>query len=195
MQPLLPVAVVWAGLSVLHVGDSHVASGLTAGLRAHFAAEGARYRSDYWVSASTARWAYSDRLRALFRRHRPDVVILTLGSNEARYPNRNRYGEHMTRLLRRIGDRTCYWIGPPTYDRFDVGRIVEWQREFAGRCRYFDSRGIDAPRGHTRLHFTREGGLAWADAIWAWMNSASGENGEGGVQLSAATPRARPILQ
>jgi hypothetical protein len=189
MQALLSAAMVWTGLTVVHFGDSHVAAGLTAGLREHFQAQGARYYSDYWVSSSTVRWAYSDRLPDMLRRRRPDIVIVTLGSNEAMYPNLERYGDYMEKLIRRIGDRRCYWIGPPRYDRFDVSRIVEAQKAHVGRCRYFDSRGIDAPRGHTRLHFTREGGLVWAEAIWQWMNGVDPASDSADPPVVASIPQ------
>lgn len=194
---LLPVALAWSGMSVLHLGDSHVASGLTAGLRERLRARGARYHSDYWVSASTARWAYSSRLTELMWRWRPDAVIVTLGSNEAHYPNAARYASHMQRLIARFRDRPCYWIGPPRYEHIRVDRMVEWQSANAGRCAYFDSRGIEAPRGHTRLHFTREGGLVWADAVWKWMNGEAEPPppGDPAASISAVSPLRRRNLQ
>jgi len=195
---LLPLALAWSGTTVVHFGDSHVASGLTSGLREHFRAQGARYYSDYWVSSSTPRWAYSERLADMLRRRHPDVVIVTLGSNEAYMPNPVGYARHMRRLVARLqtvglrdARRSCFWIGPPRYEHLNVDRIVAVQQQNATPCRYFDSRAIDAPRGHTRLHFTREGGVQWADAIWNWMNEAGEVPGE----IHAASPPVAAIPQ
>jgi hypothetical protein len=160
-------AIVWAGLTVLHFGDSQVAGGLTAGLKKDVEAEGGRYVSNTWVSSSTRSWLYSRRLPDLLRQHQPGVVIVTLGSNEQLYPNLDQYGELVRRLVHRLAGRKCFLIGPP---RWRVSRIDEVQRANASPCPWFDSRALDAPRGgRMRAHFTFAGGEMWAHAIWSWM--------------------------
>ena len=160
-------AIVWAGLTVLHFGDSQVAGGLTSGLKEHIEAEGGHYVSNAWVSSSTRSWLMSPRLPGLLRQHRPDVVIVTLGSNEQMVPNLEHYGEMVRQLVHRLAGRRCFLIGPP---RWRVSRVDDVQRDNADPCPWFDSRPIDAPRGgRMRAHFTFEGGRTWARAIWEWM--------------------------
>ncbi len=160
-------AIVWAGLSVLHFGDSQVSGGLTATLEEHIEAEGGQYVSNTWVSSSTRSWLVSRRLPELLHRHDPEVVIVTLGSNEQLTPNLEQYGDFVHKLVRRLAGRRCYFIGPP---RWRVSRIDDIQRDKAVPCRWFDSRPIDAPRGgRMRAHFTFQGGAQWANAIWEWM--------------------------
>src|SRR6185503_17237769 len=115
----------------------------------------------------TRSWLASRRLPDLLRRHNPDVVIITLGSNEQLYPNLEQYAEHVQKLVHKLAGRRCYFIGPP---RWRVSRIDEVQRTAAAPCPWFDSRPIDAPRGgRMRAHFTLQGGHQWANAIWEWM--------------------------
>jgi hypothetical protein len=162
-------AMVWAGLSVLHFGDSQVSGGLTAGLEEHIVASGGTYASSTWVSSSTRSCLLSRRLPDLLRRHDPDVVIITLGSNEQLYPNLEQYGDDVRKLVKRLAGRRCYFIGPP---RWRVSRIDDVQRATSAPCPWFDSRVIDAPRGgRMRAHFTLQGGHQWANAVWEWMQS------------------------
>ncbi|MBI2897144.1 MAG: SGNH/GDSL hydrolase family protein [Deltaproteobacteria bacterium] len=162
-------AIVWAGLTVLHVGDSQVSGGLTAGLRSRIHAEGGHYVASTWVSSSVRQWLVSRRLGDLLRQHQPDVVMITLGSNEQLYPNLDQYGEHVRRLVRRFAGRRCFMIGPP---RWRVSRVDDVQAANSAPCPWFDSRPIEAPRGgRMRAHFTYDGGELWARAIWDWMNA------------------------
>jgi lysophospholipase L1-like esterase len=162
-------AIVWTGLTVLHFGDSQVAGGLTAGLRQRVEAEGGHYVSSTWVSSSIRLWLASRRLTDLLRQHDPDVVIVTLGSNEQMYPNLELYGETVRKMVRRLAGRRCFMIGPP---RWHVSRVDDVQAANAAPCPWFDSRPIEAPRGgRMHLHFTFEGGQIWARAIWDWMRA------------------------
>jgi len=160
-------AIVWAGLTVLHIGDSQVSGGLTAGLKTRIEGEGGHYVSSGWVSSSTRSWLLSRRLPELLHRHDPQVVIVTLGSNEQLTPNLEQYGQWFHHLVGRLAGRRCFAIGPP---RWRVSRVDDVQRATAAPCPWFDSRPIDAPRGgRMRAHFTFEGGEMWAAAIWDWM--------------------------
>jgi hypothetical protein len=160
-------AIVWAGLSVLHFGDSQVSGGLTAGLKSSIESQGGRYVASTWVSSSTRSWLSSRRLPDLLQRTNPDVVIITLGSNEQLYPNLEQYGGLVKALVHRLAGRRCFYIGPP---RWRVSRVDDVQRASADPCPWFDSRTIEAPRGgRMRAHFTFEGGKMWAAAVWDWM--------------------------
>ncbi|MBW2523397.1 MAG: hypothetical protein JRI23_04455 [Deltaproteobacteria bacterium] len=97
-------------------------------------------------------------------------MIITLGTNALQHRRPDRYARWVRALVKQVGPRSCYWIGPPP--------LLEDRRGFNGMlsestrpCRYFDSRVIGAPpRADGKFHLTRSEGLAWARLIWRWMN-------------------------
>jgi hypothetical protein len=168
--PDATVEVTWAGLSVLHIGDSLVAGGLEFHLGARVRAAGGRYRSDGWVSSNAPKWLGSDRLPQLLRDNAPDIVLVTLGANEYEVPAPEEYLSWWERLAERLGHRRCFWIGPPRLPGVDA--FVELAAKHTGPCPFFDSRSVAVPdTGRARDHFTREGAVGWADAIWTWLGT------------------------
>jgi hypothetical protein len=168
--PDATVEVTWAGLSVLHIGDSLVAGGLEFHLGARVREAGGRYRSDGWVSSNAPKWLGSDRLPQLLRDNAPDIVLVTLGANEFEVPQPEEYLSWWERLAQRIGHRRCFWIGPPRLPGVDA--FVELAAKHTGPCPFFDSREVAVPdTGRERDHFTREGALGWSDAIWEWLGT------------------------
>jgi acyl-CoA thioesterase-1 len=160
------------GKTVLHIGDSMVggAGGLTKALEARFAAEGAKVVREYKVSESIVSFDRSPRLAELARRHEPDIVVLTLGTNDALVPHPEAYAANVRNIVKRISTRECYWIGPPLW-KPDTG-IVAVLRENVAPCRFFDSSKLDLQRRSDGIHPTDKGGADWAAAFWAWLPGA-----------------------
>jgi hypothetical protein len=170
VDEVYPLPIDWRGLRVLHIGDSHVSRGLTAGLREQLLAAGARYEAACWVGSRSRSWVQSGRLDRLLREHRPEAVIVTLGTNAIRHPRPRKlaYWDHA--LVTRIGSRRCFWLGPPSLidDRHGLNPAL---MESTTPCRYFETRLLDfPPREDKRFHLTRAQGLIWAAAAWVWMN-------------------------
>lgn len=159
------------GKTVLHVGDSMVGGdrGLTRALEARFDKTGARFVRDYKVSESIVTFDKSTRLRDLLAKHRPDIVIVTLGANDVFVPYPQTMAANVQNIVKRIGSRECYWIGPPTW-KPDTG-IVSVIRENAAPCRFFDSSNLKLQRAGDGIHPTDRGGADWAERFWAYFRA------------------------
>jgi acyl-CoA thioesterase-1 len=164
---------------VLHVGDSMVGGrgGLTKALGARFRELGASVRSDSWDRVGIERYARDQRLGTLVRETEPDLVIVTLGTNDVFVPHPEALAAHVKSIVRTIGAtpltgdggrrRACYWLGPPTW-KGDTG-IVQVIRESCAPCVFFDSSHLTLERVHDGIHLTDAGGEAWAQAFWAFF--------------------------
>jgi lysophospholipase L1-like esterase len=162
------------GKIVLHAGDSTVGGegGLTLALRARFTELGVKkFHSDTWVSTSLISFAGEPRFARVLARTTPDVVILTLGTNDVHVPAPESLAPKVRAIVKRIGARECYWMGPLFIKKKDTG-IVAMLRENVKPCVFFDSSELDIPRTTDRIHPTKAGGEAWASAFWNAMEQA-----------------------
>jgi lysophospholipase L1-like esterase len=161
-----------AGKTVLHVGDSMVGGlgGLTKSLEARFTAEGATMIHDHKVSESIVSFDKSSRLQDLLTRHEPDIVIITLGTNDALVPHPQAYAQNVRNIAKRVSARECYWIGPPLWKK-DTGGIVAVLRENVAPCRFFDSSKLDIKRQSDGVHPTGSGGAEWAGHFWRYLKA------------------------
>jgi hypothetical protein len=170
VDEVYPPAISWSGKRVLHIGDSHVSAGLVHGLRKRIRTEGARYKPINWVGSRSKSWIVSGRLKRLLRKHAPHVVIVTLGTNAMKERRPERHAPWVRNMVRMIGPRHCFWLGPPPLikDRFGYNSMVE---AACKPCRYFDTRTLDFPRRKDgKFHLSRRQGHTWADQVWMWMN-------------------------
>lgn len=164
-----------AGKKVLHVGDSMVggAFGLTRALEAKLSTEGAKLVRYTKVSESLASFDKTPTLKDLLRTHEPDIVVITLGANDANVPHPEAYARHVDNIVRRVGARECWWIGPPSIKNVpgpgpsgaDMG-IVAVIRDHAGACRFFDSSTLELERTSDGIHPNDRAAAKWADAFW-----------------------------
>jgi lysophospholipase L1-like esterase len=152
---------------VLQTGDSMVGGGLAKALATRFRQDGAAFVHDTWEAASLIAFDNTSHLSDLLEKYDPDLVILTLGSNDVFTPHPEQLAKHIESIARRVGGRTCYWIGPPLWkgDRGLVGVI----REHAAPCRFFDSTGLEIPRAGDGVHPTDHGGELWARQFWSFF--------------------------
>jgi acyl-CoA thioesterase-1 len=158
-----------SGKTVLHVGDSMVGGewGLTRALHDKFDKEGAKFVRDYKVSESIVSFDKSSKLKELLAKHKPDIVILTLGTNDVFVPYPAALAPNVQNIVKRMGSRECYWMGPPLW-KPDTG-IVGVIRDNAAPCTFFDASNLKLARGHDGIHPTDKGGSDWADSFWAFM--------------------------
>jgi lysophospholipase L1-like esterase len=154
------------GKKVLHVGDSMVGGtgGLTKALEAKLKDEGATVVRHTKVSESLTSFDKGPTLRDLLRTHEPDIVLITLGANDALVPHPEVFARSIQNIVRRVGDRECWWIGPPMWTA-DTG-IVRVLRENMASCHFFDSSPLTLDRASDGIHPTDKGGAVWADAFW-----------------------------
>jgi acyl-CoA thioesterase-1 len=157
------------GKVVFHAGDSMVGgeAGLNRALRTHFKELGAKYASDTVVSASVVNFNHGTRFLRGVQRTRPDIVIVTLGANDVFVPSPAMFAAHIRGIVKKIGDRECYWISPPTWKK-DTG-IVDVIKDNCAPCKFFDSRGLEVARAGDHIHPTDKGGAYWASQFWEFF--------------------------
>lgn len=162
-----------AGKTVLHVGDSMVGGslGLTKALEARFTAEGSKFVRDYKVSESIVSYDKSSKLKELLAKHNPDIVIITLGTNDVFVPYPAAMAGNVKNIASRVGTRECYWLGPPTW-KPDTG-IVQVLKDNVAPCRFYDASNLKLQRAGDGIHPTDRGGADWATSFWAFFRPGS----------------------
>jgi lysophospholipase L1-like esterase len=175
-----------SGKKVLHVGDSMVGGtwGLTRAFEAKLLAEGARIVRHTKVSESLTSFDKSPTLKDLLRTHEPDIVVITLGANDALVPHPEVFAHSIQSIVRRVGDRECWWMGPPMPKddaktspqrprASDASGIVAVLKDNVAPCRFFDATTLDLERASDGIHPSDRGGAKWADAFWEAFESPS----------------------
>lgn len=168
-EAALPLPRDLKGKTVLHAGDSMVGGngGLAKALGHYFTSEGARFVRDAEVAVSIRKYSQAPRFRRLLDHYKPDIVILTLGANDVFLPYPEYFGGYVESIVKTVGARECYWVGPPTW-KPDTG-IVAVIRAHAGSCKFFDSSSLDIARAKDRIHPNDEGGATWAEHFLAFF--------------------------
>lgn len=148
---------------VLHIGDSMVPL-VGNYLRQVFRKDGRRYEIVSIPSSSTLSWARENRLRDAMYRYDPEVVIISLGSNELFDPNPERRAPSIRQIVAETRGRPCLWIGPPAWKK-DKGFLSVLKANVAP-CQYFDSEKLELDRMADGRHPSWTGSYAWAAAVW-----------------------------
>jgi|GEM_PF-558528 len=148
---------------VLHLGDSMVP--LVANyLQAALATKG-RYEAISTASSTTLSWAEDPRLPSGIKQLDPDLVLISLGSNEIFV--REDLAAHIAaakRIVAGIGARPCLWIGPPAWAK-GYG-FVEALSAAVAPCGYFASEKLSFERQADGRHPTWAASYGWANAVW-----------------------------
>jgi hypothetical protein len=157
---------------ILHVGDSMVPL-VGNYLRPILQARGDTYSIDSVTSSSTLDWGGDRRLlqKAMYK-YDPQVVLISLGSNELFDPEPERRAQSIRQMIIDTRGRPCIWLGPPAWKK-DLGFIAVLQNNL-GHCRYLDSTRLNLPRMADGRHPDWTGGYRWASATW----KALGGDGE-----------------
>jgi hypothetical protein len=148
---------------ILHVGDS-MAPLVGNYLRTLFNTEGRKYWVESIPSTSSLDWGSKRLLQDAMYRYDPQVVLISLGSNELFDPNPERRAGAIRQIVEDTRGRPCMWIGPPLWKK-DTGFVRVLQANL-GHCRYFDSSKLRLPRMEDGRHPSWSGGYAWASAVW-----------------------------
>lgn len=148
---------------VLHVGDSMVPL-VGNYLRKLVWAKGRKYYIQSVASSSSLDWGQKRWLQDAMYKYDPDLVLISLGSNELFDPNPARRTSAVKQLVDDTRGRTCMWIGPPLWKK-DTG-FVEVVKKNLGHCRWFDSTALALPRMEDGRHPSWTGGWRWANSVW-----------------------------
>lgn len=132
-------------------------------------ADGHTFIHRHQASDSLRAWRYSgaQRVRDALLTLKPDVVMLAIGSNDYWYPRVERLLPTVRYIIDRIGDRPCYWIGPPMW-RDDTG-VIALLRDHTAPCRFLDSKPIPIQRRRDGIHPDDVGARDWARAVYRWL--------------------------
>ena len=159
---------------VLHLGDSMVGGygGLTRALEAKFKELGSHWVKDWQEGVGIATFDREHRLDDLLAKHKPDLVILTLGANDVTLPFPAAVAPSVRSIAHKMsaGGRECFWMLPPLW-RKDTG-IVEVIKQNASPCKVFDATGLKIDRARDGIHPNDQGGIEWADAFFAFYRGA-----------------------
>lgn len=158
---------------VLHIGDSMVGFkfGLTRALGGRFEKEGAHFFSIPVTSAGIQSFEKNTDLDDAIKKTRPDLVLLTLGANNATSPSPEYLVPSIKRVVKKVGvgpGRRCFWIGPPLWKPDKVG-FVDVLAKATAPCTFFDSSKLVLERMSDGIHPTNKGGEVWAEAFYAFL--------------------------
>ena len=164
------------GLKVLLIGDS-----LAVGTAPHYAAlakeAGVEFKGLGVTGTRIDQWAGSQELPKVLGSFNPDLVLISLGTNDAFMQGADVVAKQRTqleRLLQQLQGRDVVWIGPPTLPNPPSPGIVLMIQEAAGalapRFHYFHSERLQIPRGPDGIHPTVRGYAGWAGAVWHWLS-------------------------
>jgi len=160
---------------VLHIGDSMVGFrfGLTRAMGHRFEADGAKYFSIPVTSAGIQSFEKNTDLEDAIKKTRPDLVILTLGANNATSPQPQYLVSAIKKVVKKVGmapgvRRKCFWMGPPLWKPDTVG-FIDVLAKATAPCVFFDSSKLAIDRMNDHIHPTNQGGQVWADAFHRFM--------------------------
>lgn len=164
------------GLRVLLIGDS-----LAVGTAPHYSAlakeAGVEFKGLGVTGTRIDQWASSQELPKVLASFRPDLVLVSLGTNDAFMKGadvvvKQRAG--LEKLLQQLQGRDVVWIGPPALPGAPSPGIITMIQDAAGaltpRFHYFHSERLQIPRGPDGIHPTVRGYAGWAGAVWHWLS-------------------------
>jgi lysophospholipase L1-like esterase len=164
------------GLKVLLIGDS-----LGVGTAPHYAAQakeaGVEFRSIAITGTRIDQWAQSQELPNILQSFKPDLVLVSLGTNDAFMKGADIVAKQraaLDRLLQVLHGIDIVWIGAPTLPNPPSPGVILMIQEAAGalapRFHYFHSERLPIPRGPDGIHPTARGYAGWAGAVWHWLS-------------------------
>lgn len=127
-------------------------------------AQGGRYEIRSTSSSSTETWANGDELERALAEYDPELVLISLGSNELFVTDFEARRAFIRKLTSAIGGRSCLWIGPPAWAK--GAGFLDVLQESVAPCRYFDAAGLRMERQADGRHPTWGASYRWATQVW-----------------------------
>jgi|SRR5215213_206414 len=165
-----------AGKRVLLVGDS-MAAGLQPSLQKRVEEAGGRFFGEPWQSSTIVGWEGTRRLTQMIELYQPDIVFISLGSNELEARRPEQRAPLIKRMVEEIGPRPAYWIGPPSWKE-DRGLLRVIEENFQPN-HFYNASNLNVPRQRDGKHPTLEGFNEWTQLIWNWYEEKQGMRDEG----------------
>ncbi len=162
---------------MLHIGDS-MAGALGITLNKEFKQHGVRSVLRFKTASFIPTWAWSKELPVYLAQFKPDLVLITLGTNEVQIRKPESRIKLIKKLVARLGDRPCVWILPPLWEVGDTGLLPVIQAN-AAPCRVMDSNQVfpDMPRLKDKIHPTIAARAQWSKRVVEWLATERDPNG------------------
>ncbi len=176
------------GMRVLLVGDS-LAVGLGPLLGALAKESGVTLKVLAKEGTRIDQWAASAELKTLLESFKPELVLVSLGTNDAFMKGADVVAKQKLQLDKLLEVLTTWprskdyglgpdhvvWIGPPTLPSPPSPGMVTMIQDGSGsalspRYHYFHSDRLQIPRVPDKIHPTARGYAGWAGALWHWLS-------------------------
>lgn len=156
------------GTVVLHVGDSMAGAlgvALNDELKQHNVKGILRFKTASYIPG----WAGGQELPLHLSQMKPDLVLITLGTNEVKMPDPTQRAPLVKKIVKLIGDRPCVWIAPPIWT--EERGLYQVIRDNVAPCRYMDTEVVypGMPRLGDKIHPTINARKEWAKRVVAWL--------------------------
>jgi hypothetical protein len=148
---------------VLHFGDSMVPL-VGNYLKPVYERQGSSYRMLSTRSSTTRTFSDHAGLSAALREYDPDLVLISLGSNELFERELGAVATAVRAIVRQVGDRPCLWISPPAWAK-GYG-FLDTLRESVAPCDHFDSSRLPFSRQADGRHPDWSSSYRWASEVW-----------------------------
>lgn len=157
------------GTRVLHIGDSFAGAlgyDLSRALKPHNVQTILRYEKSTYIPT----WAWGKELPRYLADYQPGLVLVTLGGNELKIPDPQKRAATIQRLVSKLGNRPCVWIGIPLWEGADP-TLMEVVRSNVAPCLYFDSAAQlpDLERAGDGIHPSTAARARWARTVVEWL--------------------------
>ena len=154
---------------MLHIGDSMAGA---VGIELNRALEplGVKGILKYKTASFIPTWAWGEELGVYLARFHPDLVVISLGTNELEIVEPERRGPQIERLVKRLAGVPCVWLLPPV-GALPHNGLPEVIRAHASPCVCADHQEIypAMPRIGDKIHPTMAARKEWAERLIAWL--------------------------
>ena len=156
------------GTMVLHIGDSMAGAlgiALNDELKRHKVKAMLRFKTASYIP----NWAGGQELPLYLAQFKPDLVLITLGTNEVKMLDPTQRAPMIRKIVQRLQGAPCVWIAPPVWT-VEKG-MYQVIRENIAPCRYMDTEVVypDMPRLSDKIHPTYGARGEWAKRVVAWL--------------------------
>lgn len=158
------------GASVMLVGDS-----LAVGMESKFISLSRRggYVPVSHVVTGTSIFQWAKWIKADLEKNKPELVIVSLGTNDAIIYDKVRQYPGLYREFTKIVEDSgaiLVWLGPPDISRNRIPHIEETRGLIRkSTTNFFSSEKVEKPSGGDGIHSTIFGYNKWMESAWNWM--------------------------
>lgn len=158
------------GMRVFLLGDS-LATGLSRPLSALAKDNKIAFEALTAVGTRIDQWANNAALYAALTKFKPDLILVSLGTNDEYLQTDVKKQETFLKtLLAKLKTfAPVAWIGPPKLPKVTTNGAIPIILENVPQSMYFPSQKLDIPRAPDGLHPTVAGYAGWAAKIWSWI--------------------------